>query len=142
MIINDEINNELIYDRILSEGEGDHFYGLLVCKYFMKNDNFNTRTKQIELEVEEQNIKKSNYNNNLFMIKCEICGEKKNLESHHIEPQRNCDKFKSIENPHIKRNAEYNLVILCSKCHDSHDRGDINIIGWQETSNGRKLQII
>ncbi len=138
----DETNNELIYERQLSEGEGDHFYGLLVCKYFMKNDNFNTRTKQIELEVEEQNIKKSNYNNNLFMIKCEICGEKKNLESHHIEPQRNCDKFKSIENPHIKRNAEYNLVILCSKCHDSHDRGDINIIGWQETSNGRKLQII
>jgi DNA mismatch repair protein MutS len=136
----DETNNELIYDRQLSEGEGDHFYGLLVCKYFMKSDDFNTRTKIIEQEVEEQNIKKSNYNNNLFMIKCEICNNKKKLETHHIEPQRNCDKFKSIENPHIKKNESYNLVILCSKCHDAHDRGDINIIGWEETSNGRKLK--
>ena len=42
------------------------------------------------------------------MICCEICGAKKNLESHHIEPQKNCDKFKSIKNPHIKRN-EYIL---------------------------------
>jgi DNA mismatch repair protein MutS len=137
----DEIKNELIYDRELSEGEGEHFYGLLVCKYFMKSDNFNTRTKEIEYEVESQHIKKSNYNNNVFMISCQICGAKKNLESHHIEPQRNCDKIKSIENPHIKKNENYNLVILCSKCHDSHDRGDINIIGWKETSNGRKLEI-
>jgi DNA mismatch repair protein MutS len=137
----DEINNELIYDRELSEGEGEHFYGLLVCKYFMKSDDFNTRTKEIEAEVESQHIKKSNYNNNVFMIKCEICGAKKNLESHHIEPQKDCDKFKSIKNPHIKRNESYNLVILCSKCHDSHDRGDINIIGWKETSNGRKLEL-
>ena len=135
----DEVNNELIYDRQLSEGEGEHFYGLLVCKYFMKSDDFNTRTKEIEAEVESQHIKKSNYNNNVFMICCEICGNKKNLESHHIEPQKDCDKFKSIKNPHIKKNESYNLVILCSKCHDMHDRGDINIIGWQETSNKRKL---
>ncbi len=138
----DEIKNELIYDRVLSEGEGEHFYGLLVCKYFMKSDDFNTRTKEIEMEVEEQHIKKSNYNNNLFMISCEICGAKKNLESHHIEPQKDCDKFKSIKNPHIKKNELYNLVVLCSKCHDMHDRGDINIIGWQETSNGLKLKIL
>jgi uncharacterized metal-binding protein len=107
----------------------------------MKSDDFNTRTKEIEAEVESQHIKKSNYNNNVFMICCEICGVKKNLESHHIEPQKDCDKFKSIKNPHIKRNESYNLVILCSKCHDSHDRGDINIIGWKETSNGRKLEL-
>jgi DNA mismatch repair protein MutS len=138
----DEIKNELIYDRILSEGEGEHFYGLLVCKYFMKSNDFNIRTKEIEMEVENQHIKKSNYNNNVFMICCEICGAKKNLESHHIEPQKDCDKFKSIKNPHIKRNESYNLVILCSQCHDSHDRGDINIIGWKETSNGRKLEIL
>jgi DNA mismatch repair protein MutS len=138
----DEIKNELIYDRILSEGEGEHFYGLLVCKYFMKSDDFNTRTKEIELEVEEQHIKKSNYNNNLFMLTCEICGTKKNLESHHIEPQKECDKFKSIKNPHIKKNELYNLVVLCSKCHDMHDRGDINIIGWKDTSNGRKLEVL
>ncbi len=138
----DDINNELIYDRQLSEGEGEHFYGLLVCKYFMKSDDFNTRTKEIELEVEDQHIRKSNYNNNIYMIECEICGTKKNLESHHIEPQRSCDKFKSLDNPHIKKNEIYNLVILCSKCHDAHDRGDINIIGWQDTSNKRKLKYI
>ena len=85
-------------------------------------------------------IKKSNYNNNVYVFNCEICGNKKNLESHHIEPQKDCDKFKSINNPHIKKNESYNLVILCSKCHDAHDRGDINIIGWEETSNGRKLK--
>ncbi len=137
----DDKNDKLIYDRELSMGQGDKYYGVMVAKYMMHCNEFNTRTKELEQEYEDYHVKKSNYNNELLVLKCEICGAKKKLESHHIEPQRSCDKFKSIENPHIKRNAEYNLVILCSKCHDSHDRGEINIIGWQETSNGRQLQI-
>ena len=106
----------------------------------MHNNDFNKRTKELELEYEEYHIKPSNYNKDIYMFQCEICNAKKNLESHHIEPQRNCDKYKSIEKPYIKKNANYNLVVLCSKCHDMHDRGDINIIGWQETSNGRQLK--
>ena len=36
----DETNDELIYDRELSEGSGESFYGLQVAKYLMKDKNF------------------------------------------------------------------------------------------------------
>jgi DNA mismatch repair protein MutS len=136
----DEKKDILIYDRLLSDGTGPRFYGIMISKFLMKNDEFNTRTKELEDEFDDYKIKKSRYNKDVMMLQCEICGTKKGLESHHIEPQRACDKYKSIENPHIKKDALYNIAVLCSKCHDMHDRGDINILYWEETSEGRKLK--
>ena len=92
------------------------------------------------MELDHDIMVKSRYNKDVMMLQCEICGTKKGLESHHIEPQRSCDKYKSIENPYIKKDASYNIAVLCSKCHDMHDRGDINILYWEETSEGRKLK--
>ncbi len=136
----DEEKDIIIYDRELSEGQGDKYYGVMVAKYLMRNDDFNNRTKELELEYDDYKIKKSNYNKDIYMFECAVCKSKKNLETHHILPQKDCDDYKGKDKPHIKKNSIANLVILCSKCHDKHDRGDINIIGWMETSNGRVLQ--
>ena len=135
----DEKNDMIVYDRVLSEGQGDKYYGVMVAKYMMRSDDFNNRTKELEMEYENYKIKKSNYNKDLLMLCCEICKSKNNLETHHILPQKDCDDVKGKTKIHIKKNSVANLVILCSKCHDKHDRGDIDIKGWVDTTEGRML---
>jgi len=132
----DEKNDCLIYKRELMEGQGDKYYGVMVAKYLMKNDHFNNRTKEIEMEYNNYSLKKSNYNKDLIMINCTICKSTSNLETHHIHFQKDCDKIKVIDKPQIKKNKLYNLVILCSKCHDMIDRNDIVVHGWVKTNNG------
>ena len=135
----DEIKDMLIYSRELKEGQGDKYYGVMVAKYMMRNDEFNIRTKELEYEYDNYHIKQSNYNKDVFMFECHICKSKNNLESHHINFQKDCDNVKVINKPHIKKNARYNLVILCSKCHDKIDRNEIIVNGWTKTSNGIML---
>ncbi len=135
----DEVKDMLIYSRELKEGQGDKYYGVMVAKYMMRNDEFNIRTKELEYEYDNYHIKKSNYNKDVFMFECHICKSKNNLESHHINFQKDCDNVKVINKPHIKKNAKYNLVILCSKCHDKIDRNEIIVKGWIKTSDGIML---
>ena len=135
----DPENEQLIYDRHLSDGQGDTFYGLQVAKFLMKDSFFNNRTTEILKEYDEVNIKKSNYNDD-FMVECHICKGTKNLESHHIVPQKDFDENETHKtNKHIKKNHYSNLVTLCASCHDKIDTDEVVINGWLETSNGRKL---
>ncbi len=71
---------------------------------------------------------------NVIFCKC-----KEHLETHHINFQKDCDTVKVKNKPHIKKNANYNLVILCSKCHDKIDRNEIIVNGWIKTSNSIEL---
>ena len=135
----DEKNDCLIYSRELTEGQGDKYYGVMVAKYLMKTDHFNNRTKELEMEYEDYYIKKSNYCKDLLMIECHICQTKNKLETHHINFQKDCDEVKVKSKPHIKKNKPYNLVVLCSKCHDMIDRNDIVVNGWVQTSDSIKL---
>ncbi len=135
----DEVKDMLVYSRELKEGQGDKYYGVMVAKYMMRNDEFNIRTKELEYEYDNYHIKHSNYNKDVFMFECHICKSKNHLESHHINFQKDCDDVKVINKPHIKKNAKYNLVILCSKCHDKIDRNEIIVKGWIKTSNGIML---
>ena len=130
----DEKNDQLIYSRELTEGQGDKYYGVMVAKYLMKTDHFNNRTKELEMEYDDYYIKKSNYNKDVLMIMCHICESTKKLETHHINFQKDCDDIKVKSKPHIKKNQPYNLVVLCSKCHDEIDRGEIVVNGWVQTS--------
>ncbi len=132
----DEVKDMLIYSRELKEGQGDKYYGVMVAKYLMRNDEFNTRTKELEYEYDNYHIKQSNYNKDVIMFDCHICHSKNHLESHHINFQKDCDDVKVKDKQHIKKHAKYNLVILCSKCHDKIDRNEIVVNGWIKTSNG------
>jgi DNA mismatch repair protein MutS len=131
----DEKNEQLIYDRHLSEGQGETFYGLTVAKFLMKDKVFNERVGEILKEYDEYEVPKmSNYNDD-FMIECYICKSKKNLESHHIIPQKDF-----INNEiQIQKDNYSNLVTLCEKCHDKIDTNELIINGWLNTSSGKKL---
>jgi len=140
----DEVNHNLIYSRKLLEGAGTKFYGLQVAKFLINNSIFNDRTFEIEQEyktyIENINLNQKNrYNSNLQIIKCYICNKQKNLEIHHINWQKNCNKYIVIDKPHIKRNSQANLVCLCRKCHDKVDSNKIIINGWTDSIKGKYL---
>ena len=135
-----DTNNEmLIYNRELKEGQGEKYYGVQVAKYLMKDDFFNRRTKELENEFDNVYLKQSNYNKKNWMDCCEICKSKNNLETHHIVFQKDFINNIAVDNPHIKKNCNYNLVTLCQECHDKVDNELMIIKGWSETSNGRSL---
>jgi DNA mismatch repair protein MutS len=142
----DEKNNTIVYDRQLKLGSGDNFYGLNVAKFLIADDNFIKLASNIKKDVFEIPDlvvdKKSNYNSELYMDKCQICEFQPKkmeipLETHHITFQKdfingvNADKF------HIKKNQKSNLVVLCSKCHDLIDQNKIIVNGWIESNNNK-----
>ena len=135
----DDVNEKLIYSRTLCDGQGEKYYGVQVAKYLMKNNDFNLRTKELEEEYENIGKKQSKYNSKNIMLCCEICKTQKDLETHHINFQKDFIDNKMIDNPHIKKNALYNMVTLCRHCHDDVDRGKIIINSWKDTSNGKEL---
>jgi DNA mismatch repair protein MutS len=145
----DEINHKLIYTRELREGSGLNFYGLLVAKCMIRDEDFIKYTDEIRKELNNDTSiiskKKSNYNSNIFMTQCQICKHipKKGeipLETHHINEQ-----YKSINNMinGIHKNDNRNLVVLCSRCHDMTERYidgmKIKINGYIDTNNGPEL---
>jgi DNA mismatch repair protein MutS len=140
----DQKNDTLIYDRHLSDGHGETFYGLQVAKFLMKDKIFNDRTTEILKEYENiQSNTKSKYNSDVYMNCCEICKEKSNLETHHIVWQKDFDDHEINSSKfYLKKNDSSNLVTLCSKCHDKVDRNEIIINGWLNTSLGRKFDYI
>jgi DNA mismatch repair protein MutS len=140
----DEINDLLIYDRNLLEGEGESFYGLQIAKYMMKDQYFNDRTTELLDEYNEiKKNKNSKYNSKLYLNYCEICKTQNNLETHHIFFQKDFNKLGINKSKfYLQKNSLANLVVLCMQCHDEIDKGTIIINGWIETSQGTKLDYI
>ena len=140
-ITHDSVNDILIYDRHLSDGQGETFYGLQVAKYLMKDHNFNERTTEILREYDEiSNNRTSKYNTDVLIKNCEICKTVHKLETHHIIWQKDFNE-QGFHNKkfYLQKNNSSNLVVLCTSCHDKVDRNEIIINGWLETSNGKIL---
>lgn len=145
----DAKSDVLIYDRTLKEGSGDKVYGILVAKYIIDNKEFIEDTLKIKNELTNSfatmiSGKKSRYNADLYVYKCEKCGKTeeegaKFLETHHINFQSNCKDGFSIDKPHIKMNSVANLTVICEKCHDALHNKEIKIEKKISTSKGKKL---
>ena len=137
----DPTNDLLIYDRHLSDGQGDTFYGLQVAKYLMKDKLFNERTLEILQEYDNVTDKVCKYNSDVFLTCCEVCKTREKLETHHIVWQKDFVNDVNINKSkfHLQKNDSHNLVTLCMACHDKVDSNNIKINGWIETSGGRKF---
>lgn len=140
----DNVTDNLIFSRKLLDGPGEDFYGLKVAKFLLDDSDFNEKSKIIEDQynttVENININQTNkYNSNMMVKKCYICKSKKNLEVHHINWQKDCNKYFVKEKPHIKKNSMANLITLCRHCHDEVDRGNITIDGYIDTIKGLQV---
>lgn len=144
----DEERHVLVYDRTLKPGHGSSFYGLEVAKYLINDQGFLAKSNEISQNVGVYTFvsdKPSRYNKRLLMDKCEVCGHKPKkdqipLETHHIEFQKDTDKDGFLlSKPHKHKNHKSNLVVLCTKCHDKIDTGELVISGYKETNKGRVL---
>jgi DNA mismatch repair protein MutS len=144
-------NGNIIFNRKLKEGRGSSIYGLEICKYLKLPDQFLKNAEKIRKQVMEISNKlvepkQSRYNSNVIVSECSICGfipskNEKPLETHHITYQKtqNEDKHVKTNDTFFHKNTEHNLAPLCDTCHDKHHQGLIQIYGYIETSNGRKL---
>ena len=143
--------NELIFNRKLQEGTGEEIYGITIAKYILDDPYFvdlainlkNDLLNQKNINTEFVNSKQSNYNKDIYMDKCSVCGDKTNLESHHINMQKD---FKKVNNQiinndqyHLLKDSQANLAVLCTKCHDDLHNNKININKKVLTSSGVKI---
>lgn len=138
-------NDNIIFDRKLNKGNGKEEYGLDFAKYIIKDQKFLEIANEIKKEVSNKNnkLKKSRYNKNILVNKCDICESTNNLETHHIEFQVNSDNYGFIinnEKSHVHKDHTSNLVILCEKCHDKIHNNLIVIEGYEETIKGNILK--
>jgi DNA mismatch repair protein MutS len=146
----DEGSKTLVYDRVLREGSGSSLYGLEVCKAMDMDRGFLHLASKIRQEIIHGSINmvenhRSRYNSKVIMDHCAVCNTKGNpyenkLECHHIRFQKDADK-QGIIDKSFHKNARFNLVPLCEKCHDRVHSNQVSLIGWKTTSNGRQLKV-
>jgi DNA mismatch repair ATPase MutS len=138
-----EKTNTLIYDRTLREGSGEEFYGLNVAKCLINDTTFIEISNEIKKEIDNKKSY-SRYNKSIKMESCSICGfipegKESSLETHHIIPQKDCKNKKVKDKEYMNMNHPDNLCVLCMKCHDKVDIGELIINGYIDTSDGKKL---
>jgi DNA mismatch repair protein MutS len=136
--------NSLIYNRKLKEGNGNTLYGLEVAKSLDLPIEFLLFAEKVRDEyMNEKNEyiitpKVSKYNKDVFIDKCDICGEKTE-EIHHIVEQQYSNEKGIIEHKQIHKNRKSNLINVCCICHDKIHNKEIVVNGYIETSKGIKL---
>ncbi|MEA3316158.1 MAG: DNA mismatch repair protein [Campylobacterota bacterium] len=143
-VLYQEKSDKLIFNRKLSYGSGSSMYGLEFAKSLHMDKEFLNIANSIRKKLTDDydNIERlsrkkiSNYNKDLYISSCAICGEKVD-DVHHIKEQKNSNKDGFIG--HINKNHKYNLIPLCKKHHKLVHEGKININGFVTTSKGLEL---
>ena len=145
-ILYNEKTNVITYNRELCPGSGDNFYGLLVAKSLIDDREFLQISTDIKNSMVTTKKDTSKYNSKIVKDECSVCHKKVrdqssevSLETHHIVFQK--DAVNNMINEYQHKNTQSNLVVICQKCHDDVDRGNINIVGKVETSVGEELII-
>jgi DNA mismatch repair protein MutS len=133
---------KIVYNRKLKEGSGSAIYGLEVAKAMDLDGSFidmanNIRRKILGKTNQIVDNSTSVYNPNIIKTVCTIC-KKPTDEIHHINEQHLADKNGMIG--HFHKNSLFNLVQLCTGCHDAVHYGNLNISGYNMTSNGIELE--
>lgn len=138
----DKESGDIIYGRKIEDGLGEKLYGLEIAKHIIEDKDFVNNANRIRNHLQNKNVKiiseqVSNYNNNIYMDQCHICGSNDNLDTHHIIFQKNFDKNDLCK--HIQKNDKNNLVVLCKKHHIAVHNNEIEIRGYYFTTSGFKL---
>lgn len=145
----DEKFDRLIFDRTLSEGNGEEIYGITVAKYIIQDNEFTELTNNIKNDLlhitgKIINTKISKYNSQVYVHECGICKKSFNcdnevavLDTHHIHQQKDCENGVVKDKKFIKKNGKSNLIILCKSCHNKIHDGKINISSYVLSSDGR-----
>jgi DNA mismatch repair protein MutS len=132
------VGSALQYDRLLKEGSGSEMYGLEVCRGLDMDAEFLALAFSIRKKRSGESVgKPSRYNAAVTVSTCSVCGSVEGLETHHIVPQ--CAANAGFIAPGVSKNVVSNLTVLCASCHAKHHAGALEIEGWKETTEGRRL---
>jgi DNA mismatch repair protein MutS len=120
----------LVYDRKLKDGSGFSMYGLEVCKSLHLPDDFLECANNIRLKYRNRNneqsilsLSPSRYNTSKLRSICEMCKTEMGTEIHHLQHQKNADKYDFID--YFHKNHSANLISICEKCHNNiHSMGE------------------
>jgi DNA mismatch repair protein MutS len=140
--------NNIVFQRKLQDGPCSELYGLEVAKAVgldkqLLDRSFKIRDFLIGKRKDIVSNRRSRYNTNKIMDKCEICNYTPvkstdiPLDCHHINFQCNADN--NDFNGHFHKNSKHNLVCLCKQCHQAVHNGGIIIEGYTSTTNGVML---
>ena len=137
-------SDKLEYDRTIKAGKSSKYYGIEIASFLGLDQNFvseayKVRNLLLNGTIEYCSTKKSNYNNNVYMDACKVCGSTKDLVTHHIKFQKEFIEGNSIP---FDKNAPHNLAIICENCHNEVHNGKLNIKGYIQTSEGIKLDFV
>jgi DNA mismatch repair protein MutS len=80
----EKVGDELVFTRKMMEGTGEQIYGITIAKYILDDPIFINSANEIKNELLKRNNvqtkivseKKSNYNNEIYMDECSLCGDK------------------------------------------------------------------
>lgn len=131
----------IIYGRKLEDGPGSNLYGIEIANYIIEDDLFIENAMKIRNHILNQETlilddKVSNYNSKLYVDNCTICGVNGStypLDTHHIKEQNTFDK------DDFNKDKLSNLIVLCKEHHDLVHNGNLEINGYIDTVNGKKL---
>lgn len=140
------VKDTLVYDRRLEEGSGHAVYGLEIAKGLdmpLPFLHIADKTRRHLMGVEELTpSRRSAYNTRVGVGGCAVCGSVTTpRETHHIRPQASADSAGFTG--HFHKNSAFNLVILCTVCHDDVHAGRIRVNGYVDTcENGTVLDVV
>lgn len=147
----DQKTDNLIFDRQLKDGPGEKIYGITVAKYIINDNEFIQLSTEIKNELLGQSnhivtTHTSKYNANTYIHQCNICGQLSdknyfNLDTHHINQQKDCSHNHVKNKPYMGKNSLANLIVLCKTCHQKLHKGKIIIRKYMMTTGGKKLDI-
>jgi DNA mismatch repair protein MutS len=134
-------SGRLVFGRKLEHGRGMPTYGLEVCRSLDMEPEFLRVANEIRchvLHVPTHIVRPrtSRYNASVFVDKCGVCGTSAD-HTHHVRFQAEADGRGFVD--HFHKDAKHNLVPLCEACHERVHRGEVDILGYQHTSDGRQL---
>ncbi len=137
----DKNNKSIIYGRKLEDGPGSTLYGIEIAQYIIEDADFiknayEIRNNLLNKDKELLCNKTSNYNTNLYVDQCSICGINGNcypLDTHHIKEQH------TFEMDDFNKDKLANIVVLCKEHHDMVHYGNLVIKGYVPTTIGISL---
>lgn len=141
----DEVEDKLLFNRVLQSGSGSSIYGLEFAKSLHMDSDFldiaNSIRKRLAKDFDELELlvkkKSSKYNKELYVTKCVICGDMAE-DVHHIKHKSLADEDGFIG--HFHKNTKHNLIPLCKEHHKKIHEGKIRVDGFVMTSNGLELK--
>ena len=146
----DEKNDCIIFNRKLEEGSGEPIYGITVAKYIIKDPKFISIANKIKNDLLKRNSemvgeKKSRYNSEIYVYECNLCGKRNTkgyvneLETHHINHQKDCEDGFVKKKQHLQKDGKANLIVVCQQCHDKIHNNEIDVEGYVMTSKGKQI---